>query len=155
MNKKILILLSAAVVISGSVYAQRPLPKSPRGANSNQSISDTSTGFRDTFLTEVVGSYERAPFENGYHRGEISIIEKDNNGVPKVFIWKNQAGTSWHLYNRFGTLSLQTHAEENPYFKQGEQWFQFVFKEDEDGNLSPEPVGFIFGGELYAKQISK
>jgi len=75
--------------------------------------------------------------------------------VPKTFIWKNQSGVFWHLYNRFGTLSLQTHTDENPYFKQGEQWFQFVFKEDEDGSLSPEPVGFIFNGELYAKQKNK
>ena len=155
MNKKSFVLLSALVLIGCSAYAQRPLPKSPRGVNSNESASDASKGFRNKFLVEVAGNYERAPFENGYHRGEITIIEKDNNGAPKVFIWKNQAGNSWHLYNRFGTLSLQTHAEENPYFKQGEQWFQFVFKEDEDGNLLPEPVGFIFNGELYTKQKSK
>ena len=38
MNKKILILLSSAVVISGSVYAQRPLPKNIH-LGGNQSVS--------------------------------------------------------------------------------------------------------------------
>ena len=155
MNKKLIVVLCSFAVMSLESYAQRPLPKTGSNAHPKEDSSNSAKDFRNTFLRELVGSYQMSPATNGYHNGEITIVEKDDKGTPKTFIWKNQSGVSWHLYNRFGTLSLQTNADENPYFKQGEQWFQFVFKENEDGNLSPEPAGFIFNGELYAKQKTK
>lgn len=155
MNKKIAVLLASIILSGFAANAQRQLPKSQERILEKTGSSYASTKFRKKFLEDVVGTYQMSPVTNGYHNGEITVAERDDNGVPKTYIWKNKADISWHLYNRFGTLSLKTHETENPYFKNGERWFQFVFNEDGDGNLSPKPVGFIFNGELYAKQKNK
>jgi len=155
MNKTITVLLASIIFSGTATYAQRQLPKSAEKIVAKTGNSYVSTKFRKKFLEDLIGSYQMSPVTNGYHNGEITVVERDDNGAPKTYIWKNKADISWHLYNRFGTLSLQTHENENPYFKEGERWFQFVFNEDEDGNLSPKPVGFIFNGVLYAKQKTK
>lgn len=86
--------------------------------------------------TAVLGTYQRNPVENDWHKGQITA------GANNTLIWTNAAGVSWKLTPDLASKSLRTGAD-NPYADQGVRDFAIELR---DGKVT----GFSFGGDTYA-----
>jgi hypothetical protein len=86
----------------------------------------------------LVGSYQRNPVENDWHKGQITA------GANNSLVWTNAAGVSWKLTPDLTNKALRTGAD-NPYANQGVRDFTLELK---DGKVA----GFHFGDDLYQRR---
>ena len=107
----------------------------------------SSDVFYSNFLKSIEGPYAYRPYENGYHKGVITVLEKDEKGVPKVYQWKNEAGVFWNLYPTEKDFILKTD-NSNPYFNENRH-LQFILAADKKGDLLPKPLAYMFGGNVF------
>ena len=89
----------------------------------------------DSRALTLVGSYQRNPVENDWHKGQITA------GPNDTLVWTNAAGTSWKLTPDLANKVLRTGAD-NPYADQGVKDFTVEMK---DGKVT----GFRFGEDTY------
>lgn len=115
----------------------------------NESLAKKSSDdpFYLNFLKSLGGNYAYKPYENGYHKGVITVLEKDEKGIPKVYQWKNEAGIIWKLFPTEKKYILRTD-DANPYYKENRH-FQFILSSAENGELLSQPLGFIFNCGMY------
>lgn len=107
--------------------------------------------FERTNLETLVGNYRRNPVKNDWHRGRISVEERDEQGLPAVFRWENQAGRSWRLFPDTDAGVLRTN-EENPYYSADSEQTRTVHLEYEQAqDTAPRIIGFTFQNQLYEK----
>ena len=109
--------------------------------------------FELTNLETLTGSYRRNPVRNDWHRGHISVEQRDGQGQPTVFRWKNQAGRSWRLFLDKDAGVLKTD-EENPYYSSDSEHTSTVYLEFEqagDTTSPPRVAGFTFQNQWYEK----
>jgi hypothetical protein len=58
----------------------------------------------------LVATYERKPYENGYHRGTITKLDD-------AYLWRNELGIEWLLFPQMSEHRLLTN-DQNPYFNE-------------------------------------
>ena len=115
--------------------------------NKTAKKAGSSEAFYSNFLKSIEGPYAYRPYENGYHKGVITVLEKDEKGVPKVYQWKNEAGVFWKLYPTENIFILKTD-NSNPYFNENRH-LQFILAADKKGDLLPKPLAYMFGGNVF------
>jgi hypothetical protein len=104
--------------VAGAAASPSPLPKALTAA-------------------AVIGSYQRMPVENDWHKGTISA------GPNNTLVWTNAAGVSWNLTPDLASKALRTGAD-NPYADQGVRDFAIELN---NGEVS----GFRFKNEVYRR----
>jgi len=98
---------------------------------------------RSTQISDILGTYVREPYENGYHQGVIST-----NGQLK---WTNDAGVSWELdTNGLSTGVLD--AIGSGYDGHENNEFRFVYSVPTGRDTTITVTGFYFLNEFYTKQ---
>ena len=92
-------------------------------------------------VADLLGTYEREPVENAWHRGRITA------GPNKTLIWTNSADRSWTITPDLAKGMLRTGAD-NPYLDQNIIDFTLEIKE-------AKLIGFRFGArpELYRQTL--
>jgi hypothetical protein len=88
---------------------------------------------------DFVGSYERRPVENDWHRVSISL-------ESGTLVWRNAAGASWPL--SWSNAVLKT-SPDAPY---GQQTLAIEPKRDVSGEPLAAVSALYFSGEAYSKQ---
>ena len=104
-------------------------------------------------LEDLVGVYQHRPATNDWHMGEISILERDGNGKPKVLRWRNRARKSWRLFPDLESGGLRT-GTENPYSSEtidDKNMFFFAFDKSKSHEPSAKIAGFKFQNSTYLK----
>jgi hypothetical protein len=93
-----------------------------------------------TLLT-LLGTYQRLPVENPWHKGTITPLEESDEPHLK---WTNRAGVSWELIPDLERGVLVT-GEDNPYYDSGAREFELEMR---DGAVT----GFWFGSEHFVRE---
>ena len=116
----------------------------------NKSIQKISTNIK---LEDLVGAYQVKSPTNDWQMGEISIIERHENGHPKILKWRNRSGQSWRLYPdlEFGGLKVESE-KSNAMPKDIEnKKFLFLFDKGKINDLNSRVVGFSFNKSNFLK----
>lgn len=122
-------------------YYAEALRKRLRGADPPLHVGLRTRGPSDALLASLtlddfVGSYERRPIENDWHK---VTVERTSTGL----LWKNDAGVQWEL-SRDGNALIT--GPDCPY---GIQPVTPVLARDENGEHLPEVKGLLFRNETY------
>jgi len=102
-------------------------------------------------LEALVGTYERRPVENDWHRGRITIDRRDGAGNPTALRWTNAAGRSWVLTPQPPGRALHT-GPDNPYHERQKGAPYLIGFDRSDPAAGPTPAGVWFVSSLYIKQ---
>ena len=103
-------------------------------------LQTTVSDFDVTVLSteDFVGSYERRPVQNDWHRVEIRL---ESDGLR----WRNEAGAEWALTWSGGQLLS---AEDSPY---GQQALAIEPRRDASGQVTADVRALYFLGEAYLR----
>ncbi|MCH8216950.1 MAG: hypothetical protein IH892_09275, partial [Planctomycetes bacterium] len=111
--------------------------------DANAELFTNATCNRSTQISDILGTYVREPYQNGYHQGVIS-----NNGQLK---WTNDAGVSWEL-DTDGLSTGVLAAIGSGYDGQENNEFRFVYSVPTTRDTTRTVAGFYFLNEFYTKQ---
>lgn len=128
-------------------YYTEALNKRLKGASPPMHIrlryaAPTADAFAALTMDDVLGTYHRLPFENGYHIGRIEAADGG-------YQWRNDAGVTWRVTNDLANGRLATGAD-NPYPEL--DGFYVSLKRDAAGDYTSAIEGLRFGGDLYVLQ---
>jgi len=108
---------------------------------------------RQLNVQSLLGRYSVKPPQNPWHTGELTLIGKDEDGLP-LLQWTNSAHVSWLLSLRWDSLSLLT-GRDSPYASNPDpsaRAFSLELARDANGNFVPKIASFSFLNASYEKQ---
>ncbi len=96
----------------------------------------------------LVGGYQRDPNENGWHVGQLTLLE-GGKGSPS-YRWTNQAGSSWNLTSDLTNARLQC-AKDSPYFQKESGRSFHIEMRSPSAAVKSAVAGFHFNGDFYKR----